>query len=54
MPDFTMRDVRCPDGHFECDVLVPREGEPEDCVCGLPRSVFYATREQQGQAAAAK
>jgi hypothetical protein len=48
MPDVTVRDVRCPDGHYECDVLVPRNDEPEPCPeCGQARTIFYATREMQ-------
>ena len=47
-----MRDVRCAQGHYECNVLVEREGAPTGCPeCGLPRTTFYATREQQGEEA---
>lgn len=51
---FLVKDVRCPDGHYECSVLVERGGEPTPCpTCGKPRTTFFATREQEGLAAAA-
>ncbi len=45
----TVHDLRCPDGHIEINAFVENK-HPEPCWCGLSRTVFYATREQEGQA----
>jgi hypothetical protein len=47
----TVRDVRCPDGHYEISVFYKTEDGPPPCPCGSPRTAFWATREMQGLAA---
>jgi hypothetical protein len=45
----TVRDVRCPNGHYACGVYFKRTDGPPPCdVCGEPQTTFYATREQEG------
>ena len=53
----TVRDVRCPDGHYECSVFYNTDDGPPPCVeflgtpgfeptifttCGKPRTAFSA------------
>ena len=47
----TVRDLRCPDGHYECSVFYRvADGPPECPECHAPRVPFYATREMEGKA----
>ena len=46
----TVRDVRCPVGHYEIDVYVNMPDIPRCPECGEERHVFYATREMSRDA----
>lgn len=45
----TVRDLRCPDGHYEISVFYKLADAPPQCLCGKERLPFYATREMEGR-----
>lgn len=52
MSNHLFNDLRCPDDHREYNVFYARSEGPPPCPeCAKPRSVFYATREEAGEAA---
>ncbi len=43
-------DIRCPNGHVVISAIYRRSEGPPACGCGQPQTVFYATRQQAGEA----